>query len=88
MSPFTVPVRKQKSVSTTSPLEHPGRCSLIMKPFRYVPAPKGMVFAAFWSENGYRLCPFNFGLGSGIVIEETKGVNERIIVSGNSIPNE
>ena len=41
-----------------------------------------MVFAAFWSENGYRLCPFNFGLGSGIVIEETKGVNERIIVRG------
>ena len=79
---------KQKIVSTTSPLEHPGRYPPIMKPYRYVPAPKGMVFAAFWSENGYRLCPFNFGLGSGIVIEETKGVNERIIVSGNSIPNE
>ena len=28
-------------------------------------APKGMVFAPFWSESGYRLCPFWSGIGCG-----------------------
>ena len=27
----------------------------LYKPYRYVPPPKGMVFAPFWSENRYRL---------------------------------
>ena len=29
------------------------------------PLPKGMVFAPFRSENGYTLCPFWSGIGSG-----------------------
>ena len=33
-----------------------------------------MVFAPFWSENGYRL----FGLESGVVFKGTTGVYERI----------
>ena len=28
-------------------------------------APKGIVFALFWSENGYRPCPFWPGIGYG-----------------------
>ena len=28
-------------------------------------APKGKVFAPFWSVNGYRLCPFWSGIGYG-----------------------
>ena len=39
-------------------------------------APKNGVFAPFWSENGYRLCPF--GLESGMIFEETTRVYERI----------
>ena len=29
-------------------------------------APKGRVFAPFWSENGYRLCPFWLGIRYGL----------------------
>ena len=38
--------------------------------------PKGMVFATFPSENGYRLA--HFGLEIGMVFEETTGVYKRI----------
>ena len=31
------------------------------------PAPKGMVFEPFWSENGSTLCPFWSGIGYGFL---------------------
>ena len=54
----------------------------IYKPYRCA-APLGMVFAPFWSEHGYTLCPF--GLVSGMVFERaTECINVFIV----SIPNE
>ena len=52
-------------------------------------APKGMVFAPLWSENGYRLglfwprkgygpCPLWSGIGMGMDFEEATGVHELI----------
>ena len=35
------------------------------KLYRFVPPQKGRVFAAFWSENEYRLCLFCSGIGFG-----------------------
>ena len=46
-------------------------------------APKSRVFAQFWSENRYRLCPF--GLELGMVFEGTTECMNVFIVS---IPNE
>ena len=44
-----------------------GEGTPLYEPYMYVPPPKGGVFAPFWSENGYRLCPFWSGIryGSG-----------------------
>ena len=54
----------------------------LYKPYRCA-APSGMVFAPFWSEHGYTLCPF--GLESGMVFERTTECINVFIVS---IPNE
>ena len=48
-----------------------------------MPPSSGMVFAPFWSENGYTLCAF--GLKLGIVFEGTTECMNVFIVS---IPNE
>ena len=37
----------------------------LYKPYRYVPPHRVGVFAPFWSENWYRLCPFWSGIGYG-----------------------
>ena len=42
-------------------------------------APSGRVFAPFWSEHGYTLCPF--GLDSGMVFERTTECMNVLIVS-------
>ena len=55
------------------------RQSLILAILRYVPPPlppSGRVFAPFWSENAYTLCPFWSGIGYGF--RENLGVYERI----------
>ena len=37
------------------------------KPYRYVPPQRvGSSFAPFWTENGYRFCPFWSGIGNGL----------------------
>ena len=54
----------------------------LYKPYRCA-APAGLVFAPFWSEHGYTLCPF--GLESGMVFERTTESMNVFIVS---IPNE
>ena len=55
--------------------ESPGGYSLI-KAMYVCAAPKGNVFAPFWSENGYRL-PL-FWSGRVLVFEGTTGVYKRI----------
>ena len=47
-----------------------------MQTIQVCAAPLGRVFEPFWSENGYRLCPF--GLESGMVFEGTTGAYEGI----------
>ena len=43
-----------------------GGCTPLNKSYRYAcAAPKGRDFAAFWSENEYRLCLFWSGIGYG-----------------------
>ena len=42
-----------------------GEGTPLYKLYTYEPPPSGRVFAPFWSENGYTLCPFWSGIGLG-----------------------
>ena len=42
-----------------------GEGTALYKPYRYVPPHRVAVFALFWSENGYTICPFWSGIEYG-----------------------
>ena len=46
-------------------------------------APSGRVFAPFWSENGYTLCPFRSGIAYGQLRELRECMNVFIVSISN-----
>ena len=56
---------RQFAVLATHPPLPWERYSLIQA-IKVCAAPKGLVFAPFWSENRYRFCPFWSGIGCGL----------------------